>query len=52
VSQASIASDVAIMKIAFAEETLIMLRMMKSAIDAQPNPYKDILLFTIFLYFR
>jgi len=36
------------MKIAFAEETLIMLRMMKSAIDAQPNPYKDILLLLFF----
>jgi len=45
---ATIASDVAIMKIAFAEKTLIMLRKMKSAIDAQPNPYKDILLLLFF----
>jgi site-specific DNA-methyltransferase (cytosine-N4-specific) len=45
---ATIASDVAIMKIAFAEETLIVLRKIKSAIDAQPNPYRDILLLLFF----
>lgn len=45
---ANIASDVAIMKIAFAEETLAMLRKIKSTIDAQPNPYRDILLLLFF----
>lgn len=45
---ANIASDVAIMKKAFTEETLTMLRKMKSAIDAQSTPYRDILLLLFF----
>jgi len=45
---ASIASDVAIMKIAFHEKTLMQLRRLKSTIDTQPNPYRDILLLLLF----
>lgn len=47
-SPAPIASDVGIMKIAFHEDTLMLLKRMKSTIDAQPNPYKDILLLLLF----
>ena len=45
---AKIASDVAIMDIAFKDETLLTLRKLKSAIDTQVNPYRDTLLLLFF----
>ncbi len=45
---ANIASDVAIMKVAFHEETLLLLKKLKSAIDSLTNPYHDIMLLLFF----
>ncbi len=45
---AAIAADVAIMNVAFPEETLVTLRRWKSAIDALPPPMRDIFLLLFF----
>jgi hypothetical protein len=45
---ADVASDVAIMNVAFPDETLVTLRRWKSAIDALPPPMRDIFLLLFF----
>lgn len=45
---APIALDVAIMKVAFPDETLLMLRRWKSVIDTLPSPLRDIFLLLFF----
>ena len=45
---AEVAMDVPIMRLAFTEENLTLLRRLKTAVDGLPQPYRDIFLFLFF----